>query len=226
MSATTVLIVGESGSGKSTSVETLPPQETFVVNVACKALPYKSWKKNYTELSKTNPTGNLLNSTDAAKILSTMEYVSASRPEIKYLIIEDNQYIAADYLMSKAKEIGYGKFTDAASMIYKIATKGRTLRDDLFIFITNHQEEITDSGGKVKAKTAGKMIDNQITYEGLFTIVLFTQKEKKKDGTTEYCFITNEDENSTAKSPKGMFETMKIPNDLMYVVTKIKEYES
>lgn len=226
MSANTVLIVGESGSGKSTSVETLPPLETFIANVASKDLPFKGWKKNYTEFSKDNPKGNLLNTVDCAKILSTLDYVSANRPEVKYFIVEDNQYIAADYLIGKAKETGYAKFTDVASMIYKIATKGRTLRGDLTIFIMNHQEEIPESGGKVKAKTAGKMIDNQITYEGLFTIVLFTDKEVRKDGTVDYGFITNGDPNSTAKSPRGMFEDKKIPNDLLYVAQKIREYES
>ncbi len=132
--------------------------------------------------------------------------------------------MAADYLMQKAKETGYGKFTDAALVIYKIATKSRTMRDDLTIFVLNHAEEIPDSGGKLKAKTAGRMIDNQITYEGLFTVVLFAYKEETKGGA-EYGFITNGDPNNTAKSPRGLFDSNRIPNDLNYVVTRMKEYE-
>lgn len=226
MGATSVLIVGESGSGKSTSVEALPPSETFIVNVTGNDLPYKGWKSNYTEVGKDNPKGNLLNTADSALILQTMDYVSAKRPDIKYLIVEDNQYIAADYLMTKVKEIGYTKFTDAALMIYKIATKGKALRSDLIIFILNHQELAGDEGERtLKAKTAGKMIDNQITYEGLFNIVLFTYKKEIKGGT-EYGFITNGDPKSTAKSPRGMFETKEIPNDLMKVVEAIKQFQS
>lgn len=69
------------------------------------------------------------------------------------------------------------------------------------------------------------MIDNQITYEGLFTTVLFTDKVAKKDGSTEYSFITNGDPNNTAKSPRGLFESTKIPNDLMLVVNAVRAYE-
>lgn len=226
MGATSVLIVGESGSGKSTSAEPLPPLETFVANVMGKDLPYRGWKSNYTEFSKDNPKGNLLNSADSNVILQTMDYVSAKRPEVKYFIVEDNQYIAADYLMSKAKDTGFTKFTDAALMIYKIATKAKSLRDDLTVFIMNHQDTTVDADGDktIKAKTAGKMIDNQITYEGLFTIVLFTYKKETKTGT-EYGFITNGDPRSTAKSPRGMFDKKEIPNDLMQVVEKIKEFQ-
>lgn len=226
MSAISVLVVGESGSGKSSSVETLPPAETFIYNVTGNDLPYKGWKSNYSELTKDNPKGNMLSGADSAKILSTMDYINTSRPEIKYIIVDDNQYIAADYLMSKAKDIGYTKFTDVALMIYKIATKGKTLRNDLFIFILNHQDTTVDSEGEKtsKAKTAGKMIDNQITYEGLFNIVLFTYKKEVKGGV-EYGFITNGDPRSTAKSPRGMFDKKEIPNDLMKVVEAIKEFQ-
>lgn len=227
MSATSVLIVGETGSGKSTSAETLPPKETFVINVmATKHLPFRSWKANYTEFTKDNPQGNLLNTVDSNVILQTLDYISAKRPEIKYILLDDNQYIAADYLMSKVKDTGFVKFTDAAVMIYKIATKSKSLRDDLFLFITNHADTIVDAEGEktIKAKTAGKMIDNQITYEGLFTIVLFTYKKETKTGT-EYGFVTNGDPRSTAKSPRGMFDKKEIPNDLLQVVEKIKEFQ-
>lgn len=225
MSATSVLIVGESGSGKTTSAESLPPKETFVINVMGKDLPFKGWKANYTPLGKDNPAGNVLSTTNVDVILSTLDYINTKRPEIKYVLVDDNQYVAADLLMAKAKEIGYTKFTDAALAIYKIATKGKSLRDDLIIFILNHQETTGDEGEKtLKAKTAGKMIDNQITYEGLFTIVLFTFKKETKTGT-EYGFITNGDPRSTAKSPRGMFEKKEVPNDLMKVVEAIKEFQ-
>lgn len=78
---------------------------------------------------------------------------------------------------------------------------------------------------KVKAKTAGKLIDNVVTLEGLFTTVLFTRVKKGKD-SMEYTFLTQTDGTNTAKSPKGMFDTLEIPNDLDYVIKKIKEYNS
>jgi hypothetical protein len=49
----------------------------------------------------------------------------------------------------------------------------KDLRDDLTIFFLTHSEDSTDINGhrKVKAKTVGKMIDNALTLEGLFSIV-------------------------------------------------------
>jgi adenylate kinase family enzyme len=89
MPANAVLIVGESGSGKSTSIENLPPSETFIVNVSSKDLPFRSWKKNYKEFSKENPTGNLLNTDQTATILGAMKHINDKMPQIKYIVIED-----------------------------------------------------------------------------------------------------------------------------------------
>jgi len=78
---------------------------------------------------------------------------------------------------------------------------------------------------KVRAKTIGKMVDSVVTLEGLFTTVLFTKVKKGKEGM-EYSFITQSDGMTTAKSPRGMFETLEIPNDLKFVINKINEYNS
>jgi len=40
----------------------------------------------------------------------------------------------------------------------------------------------------VKAKTIGKMIDNVLTLEGLFSIVLFAKAKKTKEGI-DYLFV-------------------------------------
>ena len=226
MAANAVLIMGEPGSGKSTSARTLPSNETFYINVASKPLPYKGWRSNYSTFSKDNPQGNLLNSSDNTVILQTLDYISSKRPEIKYVVIDDQNYIAADHLMKQAKTTGFQKFTDAALMIYNIATRNRTLRDDLIIFVLNHVETSIDIEGEkmVKAKTAGKMIDNQISFEGLFSIVLYAKVNMTKTGPEHY-FLTKNDGISTTKSPDGMFSSDKIPNDLLVVANAIREYE-
>lgn len=226
MAATSVLVVGESGSGKTTSTENLPSSETFIINVAQKNLPFKGWKGKYKPLNRENPNGNMLMSDDTETILKTMDYVSAQRPEIKYLIIDDSQYTVANEFMRKAKETGFQKFTDMALNMYKIATKPKTLRDDLFVIFLSHAEVAQDLNGnqRLKAKTLGKMIDDKITYEGLFSIVLFASKKEARGGV-EYVFVTNGDLNNTAKSPKGMFDSKEIPNDLNNVVQIIKAYE-
>ena len=227
MPANTILIVGESGSGKSAAIEELNPAETFIINVSSKALPFKGWKKNYSVFNKENPKGNLLNTDNADTIVTMIKHISATMPQIKNIVIDDSQYVAANEYMRRINDKGFDKFTSIASNIHKmpLATKDKEIRDDLFVFFLTHQDSTVDSEGVEykRAKTLGKMINNNITYEGLFTIVLFTYKAAIKDGT-EYGFITNGDPGSTAKSPAGMFPT-KIPNNLKLVVEGIQAYE-
>ena len=80
-----------------------------------------------------------------------------------------------------------------------------------------HHTETSDSG-KIKAKTVGKMLDNQLTVEGLFSIVLLAQT----DGMRHW-FATQSDGFNTAKSPMGMFQR-EIDNDLKVVDSTIREY--
>ena len=119
------------------------------------------------------------------------------------------------------------KFNDIGKNIYSVADIHNKLRDDLIVVYINHPDESTDAMGdrKVRAKTIGKMVDSVVTLEGLFTTVLFTKVKKGKEGM-EYSFITQSDGMTTAKSPRGMFETLEIPNDLKFVINKINEYNS
>lgn len=220
-----ILVVGPSGSGKSTSLEKLPPKETFIINVKNKPLPFKGWKNNYLPFSKDNPNGNYIGTDDPAAMLKIMQHVSDKMPHIKHLIVEDFQYMSANEFMRRSNEVGFAKFNIIGKNIYDVADIHNKLREDLSVIYFNHDDESTDSMGdrKVRAKTIGKVVDNVITLEGLFTMVLFTKVKKGKEGM-EYYFITQSDGATTAKSPKGMFETLEIPNDLNYVIEKMNEY--
>jgi hypothetical protein len=103
----------------------------------------------------------------------------------------------------------------------------KDLRDDLYCFFLTHSESTTDINGrnKVKAKTVGKMIDNALTLEGLFSIVLFGKVRIEEDGTMQYGFETQTNGETTCKSPMGMFEETFIDNDLQFVKDCIIEYE-
>lgn len=220
-----ILVAGESGTGKSTSLEHLDPKQTFIINVKNKSLPFKGWKGNYTPFGKDNLNGNYLYTESPDTIIKTMEYVSDKMPHIKQLIIDDFQYMAAAEFMARASEKGFDKFTSIGKNIYSVADKHTKLRDDLTVIYMNHLEESTDAFGdrKVKAKTVGKLVDNVVTLEGLFTMVLYTKAKKTKDGM-EYVFETQNNGSNTAKSPRGMFDSLEIPNDLAYVLKKANEY--
>ena len=225
--ANLIAIVGASGSGKSTSIRNLNPEETFIINVASKPLPFKGWKTNYTSWNKENPKGNLVNTSDVGIIGKIMSHIDKNRPEIKNVVIEDSQYLMGFEAMDRAKEKGVEKFTDMAQKFYSVLKTAIGLRDDLNVIVTCHSENTgTADYPQLKIKTLGKMIDNIITVEGLFTYVLFTDVSRDENNQVVYSFITHSDGSNTAKSPLGCFDEDKVPNDLAYVISKIEEYNN
>lgn len=194
-----VLILGPSGSGKSASMRNFEPGEVGIFNVASKPLPFRK------KLPK-------LNNARYKQIITGL-----SKPKLKTYVIDDSQYLMAFQMFDKAKEVGYNKFTDIAldfrNLIQFIITG---VPDDVIVFFLHHTEE-TETG-KIKAKTIGKMLDNQLTLEGLFSIVLLCET----DGQT-HKFITQSDGYTTAKSPIDMFP-LEIDNDLKLVDKTIREY--
>ena len=135
----------------------------------------------------------------------------------KTYVIDDSQYLMAFEMFDRAKEVGYNKFTDVALNFRSLVDYviKNTPADTIVYFL--HHTETTDTG-KIKAKTSGKMLDNQLTLVGLFSIVLLC----KTDGQEHY-FETQSDGYTTCKSPMDMFES-KIDNDLKLVDTTIREY--
>jgi len=228
--AQSILIIAESGAGKSTSIANLDPKETFIVNVANKPLPFKGWKSKYKIWSREDQSGNMYTRPGAKEIEACLKYVSEKRPEIKNIIIDDFQYMSAFEYFDRADEKGFEKFTSIAKSIASIAKLPATLREDLYVFFLTHAEESQDLEGrrKFKAKTIGKLVDNSLTLEGLYSIVLFgkVKKDKDKDGAMKYVFETQNNGENTCKSPAGMFESFEIPNDLEFVKKAIINYEN
>lgn len=211
-----IMILGESGTGKSTSIETLKPEETFIIQVVDKPLPFKGFKSKYPLLNKDNKDGNRVVTDEVDKILSALKIVN-DRKEITNLIIDDSQYIMANEYMRRGNEKGYDKFTEIAMKFYKVIDKAMDLRENLNVIFLHHTD-ITDNG-KIKAKTIGKLIDNAVALEGRFSTVLMTEVDDGK-----YYFRTQNSGYDTCKSPRGMFEDLRIPNDLQYVVDKANEF--
>lgn len=225
--ANLIAIVGSSGTGKSSSIRNLDSTQTFIVNVASKPLPFKGWRSKYSVWNKDNPTGNYINTSNVQTIGQILNYINTKRPEIKNVIIEDSQYLMGFEYMDRAQEKGFQKFTDIAQKFYSVLKAAIMMRDDLNVVLTCHSENIgTADEPQLKIKTLGKMIDNSITVEGLFTYVFFTDIRKGEDDKPEYVFQTHSDGTTTAKSPMGCFEEDYIPNDLEYVLEKIAEYDA
>ena len=199
-----VLIIGESGSGKTASLRNFSPDEIGVFSVSSKPLPFRK------QLPVIKPA-------TYQAMYQAWERGKAHGQLRKTYAIDDSSLLMTFSSFARAKEIGYTKFTDFAVDFYNLVQYViNNLPDDTIVHFLHHMER-TDTGA-LKAKTVGKMLDNQLTLEALFTIVLFCQT----DGTDHY-FVTQSDGFSTAKSPMEMFP-LKIDNDLKMVDTTIREY--
>lgn len=195
-----VLILGESGSGKSASMRNFKPGEIGIINVSRKPLPFRS------ELKSVNTDNYLV-------IEETLKKAKA-----KTLVIDDAQYLMANEFMRTAKVTGYQKFTDIALNFWTLVQVViNELPEDKVVYFLAHLER--DNNGNEKMKTVGRMLDEKITVEGLFTVVL---KTVVQDG--KYQFSTQTNGQDTVKSPIGMFEQQLIDNDLRMVDQTIREY--
>jgi adenylate kinase family enzyme len=214
-----ILVIGASGSGKSTSLETLPPEETFILKVVDKDLPFRGGRKNYTPLSAGK--GNTFSTYKSDEIVQTIKHISDKRPEIKNIIIDDFNYIMQLEYFDRATETGFNKFTEIALHAADVVRTAKKLRSDLNVAILAHSE-VEEGTGELKIKTVGKLIDEKLSIEGLCTCVLFTEVERTAEDN-KYWFITQSRGNK-GKTPKGMFSELKIPNDLKLVFDTINSY--
>ena len=221
MSSKLIGVVGETGTGKSTAIKHLDPKETYIINVAKKELPFKGSGKLYNTDDK-----NYEEIDGPVEVTRLLKVISTQAPHIKTIVIEDSNYLMGFRMVEKATETGFTKFSVMAKDMVDMFRTARGLRDDLCIFYYSHPETIEDAGEIVgyKIKTAGKLIDNQVLLEGLLTVCLYTHVEEGKDGEVEYSFLTNRYRKKPAKSPDGMFDTTKVPNNLKLVKEKVIEY--
>ena len=195
-----MLIEGESGSGKTCSLRNFNKEDVAIFNTSGKPLPFKK------EMAVANNVG-----------YATIKQKLRENSRNCY-VLDDIGLAMTFYLFDHVMETGYGKFTQAAKDFYDLVQCAiRETSDDTTIYFIMHVERSED-GSKIKAKTAGKMIDNQLTLESLFSIVLMCVTDGKR-----HYFVTQSDGVTTAKSPMDMFP-LEIDNDLAEVDMTIREY--
>ena len=185
--------------GKSASLRNFSEKEVCIVNVVGKPLPFKSGHKT----------------------LITDDYIqieeSLKAAPTKAVVI-DCQYLMANEYMKRAKETGFQKFTDIGLNFWTLLQVViRELPPDMVVYFLGHVDR--DNNGNEKLKTIGKMLDEKITIEGLFTIILKTHVQ---DGN--YYFATKTSGYDIVKTPMEMFDDLLIDNDLKAVDGRIREY--
>lgn len=196
------LVLGKSGSGKSASMRNFNESDVRILNVASKPLPFR----NVNKLKKADKaTYGMIKG--ALKSGQSLSYV-----------IDDSQYLMAFQAFEKANIKSYDKFVEMAKDFEEML---RFIQEetspDTIVYLLHHVD--ADENGNVKAKTLGKMLDQQLDVHGLFTICLMSVADEKG-----YYFVTQSDGTNPCKSPMGMFENRQIDNDLKMVDDTIREY--
>ena len=196
-----VLILGYSGSGKTRSIKLMDPNTTGVFLVEKPRLPFREPFK-------------VVKNAGYQQIMTALK-----APTMKSYVIDDSQYLLVNEFFDKANEKGYEKFTQIAlnfrNLIHWVNVG---LPDDVIVYFLHHIQN-DDLTGRVKAKTVGKMLDEKLTVEGCFDVVLMT--ERTQDG---WFFRTHTAGNDPVKTPEDMFADDMIPNDLSMVDKAIREY--
>lgn len=223
--ANVVIILGSSGTGKSTSLKTLNPDETVVINILGKRLPFKGSSSMYSPEKK-----NLFNVSTSDKMVAYIQSIDKNGPHVKNIIIDDCSYLMRKEFFARAKETGYGKYTDIGLHTQQVIEACEKARQDLNIFLIYHSEEIQDNGSLIgyKVATVGKLLDQTYNPVEVVPIVLFSDVKFMEDGTPQYGFYTKRTKiggvTIPAKSPDGMFDDNFIPNDLGLVIEKMNQY--
>mgnify|MGYP003290107170 CR=1 FL=1 len=199
-------MIGRSGSGKSASLRNFSEDELALINVINKPLPFK---KNFKSVVATDDTTEI-----AKKIFAT---------EKKAIVIDDAGYLITNYFMNNHSKAGGGNavfslYNELGDRFWSLIEfiKNR-LPDDKIVYLIMHEER--NEFGELKPKTIGKLLDEKVCIEGLFTIVLRATVNNGK-----HVFLTQSDGGDVTKTPMGMFEDMEIDNDLKFVDNKIRGY--
>ena len=205
-----VFVMGRSGSGKTYSLKNFNADEVGVISIEKGRLPFKSDIK-VMKIPNTFTSARDMAEVYRAKYSWLMSIIEKAKS--RSIVIDDSQYLLVNELFDRSFEKGYDKFAQMAANFRNLIHFINELdQEDKIVYFLHHTE--TDTDGREKAKTIGKMLDEKLTVEGCFDIVLYCQDHK---------FYTQSNGQSTAKTPEGMFD-LEIPNDLKMVDEKIREY--
>lgn len=234
-------IMGESGSGKSTSLRTLDPASTLIIDADKKGLPWRGWRQQYGQQY-----GNYIKTDDSGAILRIMAQVSLDEAalqrwctehqvqyqpmsqqarewaqRIRVVVIDTLNGCMVGQEMRDIKITGYGKWSDLAQSAWKIVDYALDMRDDLIVIIICHSETITDDAGKAAPRTRikanGRKLEKIILESKMRTVLMC------ECVGGEYRFVTRR-ENTSCKAPLGAFDAETIPNDISIVLQALSDF--
>lgn len=199
MNSVPVLLIGASGSGKSTSLRNFKGNEVAVVNVLGKPLPFKSDIK----------AGKCDNYETILKAIQ-------DTPK-KTIVIDDAGYLLTNEFMNKASVKGYDKYNELANNFWNLINGIKSISGGKTVYLVMHED--TNEFGEVKPKTIGKLLDDKVNIQGMFTICIRSMYDNGN-----YIFRLKTNGQDCVKTPFGMFENETMENDLKAFDKVVREY--
>lgn len=199
-----VLIIGKSGSGKSASLRNCT-KGFNLIKVLDKPLPFR---------------GNIPCGVSDSYVKVAQWLQGAKEPSI---VIDDAGYLITNHFMKNHANAGKGNgvfalYNELGDRFWGLVQFiMNQLPPDKIVYVIMHED--TNDFGDIKPKTVGKLLDEKVCLEGMFTIVLRCVSENNK-----HMFITQSSGGAVSKSPIGMFDSLEIDNDLKLVDERIREY--
>ena len=199
MNSVPILLIGKSGSGKSTSLRNFTKDEVAVVNVLGKPLPFKSDIK----APKLD---------DYSTILGQIKLTTK-----KTIVIDDANYLITNEFMAKTNVKGFDKYNEMGNNFFNLINGIKNIEGGKTVYLIMHED--TDDEGNVKPKTIGKLLDDKVNIQGMFTICIRAMFEGGK-----YIFKLKTNGSDCVKTPFGMFEDDEMENDLKAFDKVVREY--
>lgn len=199
MKSVPVLLIGKSGSGKSASLRNFKKDEIAIANVLGKPLPFKS-------------------DLDAPKVDDYNVILEAiKRTNKKVVVIDDANYLITNEFMNKSSVKGFDKYNEMGNNFFNLINGIKNVEGGKTVYLIMHED--TDDEGNVKPKTIGKLLDDKVNIQGMFTICIRSMFDNGK-----YIFRLKTNGQDCVKTPIGLFDEEQIENDLKFVDDKIREY--
>lgn len=204
--ATPLLIIGKSGAGKSTSMRNCAGNADWnLIRVLNKPLPFRGKINGW--------------STDNYDLVKKM----LTQSKAHNIVIDDAGYLITNTFMHGHSTLGagnaqfqfYNKLADQFWNLVQFIIND--LPTEKIVYVMMHEDQ--DDFGNIKPKTIGKLLDQKVCIEGMFTIVLRAVSDSQG-----HAFITQAEDMAVSKSPMGMFESERIDNDLLMVEKAIRDY--
>lgn len=199
MKSVPVLLIGKSGSGKSASLRNFKKDEIAIANVLGKPLPFKT----DLEAPKVD---------DYNIILKAIQNTNK-----KVIVIDDANYLITNEFMNKSSVKGFDKYNEMGNNFFNLINGIKNIEGGKTVYLIMHED--TDEEGNVKPKTIGKLLDDKVNIQGMFTICIRAMFDNGN-----YIFRLKTNGQDCVKTPIGLFEEDQMENDLKKVDEKIREY--